>query len=145
MPPRSQGGLGIRLTLVKPGRNARRQRRGSQRRLGRGSEFAVRLPLLPPQVSTSSAKASVAGPRTQARRILVVDDNKDAAVSLALLLRLHGHQVQVAHDGPAALGLAREFRPHVVFLDIGMPGMDGYEVARRFREGAEFEGSSWRR
>jgi two-component system CheB/CheR fusion protein len=64
----------------------------------------------------------------------VVDDNEDAAVSLAMLLRLGGSQVQVAHDGPGALDLAASFRPDMVFLDIGMPGMDGYEVARRMRK-----------
>jgi CheY-like chemotaxis protein len=66
--------------------------------------------------------------------LLVVDDNKDAAVSLAMLLRLQGHEVRVAHDGPSALELATSYHPDMVFLDIGMPGMDGYEVARRLRQ-----------
>jgi CheY-like chemotaxis protein len=65
--------------------------------------------------------------------VLVVDDNRDAAHSLATLLRLHGHDVRVAHDGPTALATAATHRPEAVFLDIGMPGMDGYEVARRLR------------
>jgi CheY-like chemotaxis protein len=65
--------------------------------------------------------------------LLVVDDNKDAANSLALLLGLQGHEVRVAYDGPAALELLNDYRPGVIFLDIGMPGMDGYEVARRVR------------
>jgi CheY-like chemotaxis protein len=74
------------------------------------------------------------------RRILVVDDNVDAATSLARLLsRLMGQEVRVAHDGPTALEIAEEFRPEVVLLDIGMPGMDGNEVARRLRERPEFE------
>jgi two-component system CheB/CheR fusion protein len=72
------------------------------------------------------------------RRVLVVDDNLDAANSLARLLkRLYGQDVRVAHDGPAALESAAEFRPEIVLLDIGMPGMDGYEVARRLRDEPE--------
>jgi CheY-like chemotaxis protein len=67
-------------------------------------------------------------------RVLVVEDNTDAAESLALILRAYGHEVRTAHNGPAALDLAREFRPGVVVLDIGLPGMDGYEVARRLRQ-----------
>ena len=67
------------------------------------------------------------------RRVLVVDDNVDGAESLATLLKLLGHEVHVAHDGPAALRATADVRPEVVFLDIGLPGMDGYEVARRIR------------
>jgi CheY-like chemotaxis protein len=63
-----------------------------------------------------------------------VDDNRDAAVSLATLLRLQGHDVRIAHDGPSALGIASSFLPNLVFLDLGMPEMDGYEVARRMRQ-----------
>ena len=75
------------------------------------------------------------GPSANGRplRVLVVDDNKDAAESLALLLQLKGHDVLLAHDGPSALATARERRPEVVFLDIGLPRMDGYEVARQMR------------
>jgi CheY-like chemotaxis protein len=69
----------------------------------------------------------------QSRRVLVVDDNVDAAKSMALLLRFHGHQVSVAHSGPQALELAVEQHPEIVLLDIGLPGMDGYEVARAIR------------
>jgi CheY-like chemotaxis protein len=68
------------------------------------------------------------------RRILVVDDNADAAASLALLLKFSGHEVHVAHEGEAALRLAETLRPDAVLLDVGMPGMDGYEVARRLRQ-----------
>ena len=67
-------------------------------------------------------------------RLLVVDDNQDAANSLAMLLRLQGHEVRVAFSGPAALEITKDYSPDVVFLDIGMPGMDGYEVARRLRQ-----------
>ncbi|MBP1150927.1 MULTISPECIES: response regulator [Methylocaldum] len=74
---------------------------------------------------------------TKSKRILVVDDNTDAVESLALLLELEGHDVRTALDGPAALDLASEFRPQAVLLDIGLPGMDGYEVARRLRERPE--------
>jgi two-component system CheB/CheR fusion protein len=72
-----------------------------------------------------------------ARRLLVVDDNVDAADSLAMLLKLGGQEVRVAYDGPTALLVARAFRPQIVLLDIGMPGMDGYEVAGRLREDTE--------
>ena len=65
---------------------------------------------------------------------MVVDDNQDASDSLAMLLGLQGHEVRVAYSGVAALEMTRDFAPHVVFLDIGMPGMDGYEVARRLRQ-----------
>jgi CheY-like chemotaxis protein len=70
---------------------------------------------------------------------MVVDDNSDAANSLAMWLALVGHEVRVAHDGPSALEVARTFLPHMMFLDIGMPGMDGYEVARRVRKTPELE------
>ena len=69
-----------------------------------------------------------------AERLLIVDDNQDAAISLATLLKLQGHEVQVAHSGTAALEITKGYTPDVVFLDIGMPGMDGYEVARRLRQ-----------
>lgn len=69
------------------------------------------------------------------RRILVIDDNVDAADSLSILLRLLGHEVETAYAGPSGLAIAESFRPEVVFLDIGMPGMSGYEVARRLRAG----------
>jgi PAS domain S-box-containing protein len=140
----SQGGLGIGLSLVKglvemhggsvaahsPGR-------------GQGSEFVVRLPLLagreagsPPdeEKEPPSAPASAGLPASlPAMRVLVVDDNVDAADSLALLLRLQGHEVQVAYDGLAALAKAEASVPAVAFLDIGMPAMDGHELARAFR------------
>jgi len=69
-----------------------------------------------------------------ARRLLVVDDNKDAAESMSMLLEMWGHEVAFAYDGPSALETAQEWRPEAVFLDIGLPGMDGYEVAERLRE-----------
>ena len=111
---------------------------------GTGSEFVVRLPVLAglgePSGPAGPDRAGAPRRRLPRRRILVVDDNVDAAESLArLLTRLYGHEVRVAHDGPEALAAAEEFRPEVVLLDIGLPGMDGYEVARRLRERPEFE------
>jgi signal transduction histidine kinase/ActR/RegA family two-component response regulator len=136
---RSQGGLGIGLTLVK---NLVEMHHGTVEArsagLGRGSEFAIRLPLTTQDERGRAEEGNGEVPHEAApssgHRLLVVDDNRDAADSLALLLRLQGHEVRVAHDGPAALELAKTSRPDLVFLDIGMPGMDGYEVARRFRK-----------
>ena len=76
-------------------------------------------------------------PDSAGRRLLVVDDNQDSAESLALLLEIHGHEVRIAFTGPAALETARTFRPEVILLDIGLPGMDGYQVARELRAGQE--------
>lgn len=75
------------------------------------------------------------------RRILVVDDNLDSAESLALLLGFQGHEVKTAVDGPAAITAALSFRPDIVFLDIGLPGMDGYEVARKMRAEPSLDGA----
>jgi len=133
---RAQGGLGIGLTLVKSlvelhGGTVEAHSDG----LGKGSEFVVRLPLAAAAAEAAGGEAGGPSPDGWARglRVLVVDDNADAADSLALLLRLHGHDVRVAHDGLGALALAPAFRPELIFLDIGMPGMDGYEAARRLR------------
>jgi CheY-like chemotaxis protein len=134
---KAQGGLGIGLTLVK---NLVEMHHGTVEAhsagLGMGSEFVIRLPLMA-QEERQRTEDNVEAPHESARssghRLLVVDDNRDAADSLAMLLRLQGHEVQVAHDGPAALRIAAASRPDLVFLDIGMPGMDGYEVARRLR------------
>jgi PAS domain S-box-containing protein len=136
---RAQGGLGIGLTLVKRlvelhGGSVTAHSEG----LAKGSEFIVRLPAQPPKDSAASAgtgqKEVSPLPAGLRRRILVVDDNVDAAESLALLLRLQGQVVRVAHDGPSALATAQAFQPEMVFLDIGMPGMDGYEVAQHLRQ-----------
>jgi signal transduction histidine kinase len=134
---RSQGGLGIGLSLVKKlvelhGGTVTASSDGP----GLGSEFAVRLPCLPqlPQAryTPNGNTATDVSPRSQ--RILVVDDSIDAAESMAILLRNDGHQVTVAHDGVTALELAASERPSTVLLDIGLPGLDGYEVCRRVRE-----------
>ena len=135
---RSQGGLGIGLALVRRlvelhGGSVGADSAGP----GRGSTFTVRLPLAAPGPAGSDlarpVAASPAAP-VRPRRVLVVDDHPDVADSLALLLRLDGHEVRVAGDGATALGVAAEFQPEVVFLDLGMPGMNGYETARRLRE-----------
>ncbi len=105
--------------------------------MGKGSEFEVRLPVIAAQSPLPGR-----GGRTErdsrspvpSRRVLVVDDNVDAAEMLALFLRTEGHEVRTAHDGPAALHAAESFRPEVILLDIGLPRMDGYTVARRLRE-----------
>jgi signal transduction histidine kinase/DNA-binding response OmpR family regulator len=133
---RSHGGLGIGLTLVRQlvemhGGRVEAHSEG----LNRGSEFVVRLPLLgeAPVEPRLSEKGADLGDSCPKLRVLVVDDNVDGAESLHTLLQLSGHEAQVAHNGPAALDMAASFAPQVVLLDIGLPGMDGYEVARRLR------------
>ncbi|HYD54228.1 MAG TPA: response regulator, partial [Gemmatimonadaceae bacterium] len=104
---------------------------------GRGSEFVVELPLGPaPSAAVAPGEAPnvTARARATGRRVLVVDDNRDAAELLAEGLRLHGHEVRVAFDGPSALEVADELEPEVALLDIGLPVMNGYELARRLRE-----------
>ncbi len=135
---KAQGGLGIGLTLV---RNLVEMHGGTVEAhsagLGKGCEFVVRLPLLvqkrqqPHEPDIAEERAEPA--RSSGHRLLVVDDNQDAAISFAVLLRLQGHEVHVAHNGPMALQMARDHAPDVVFLDIGMPGMDGYQVASQIR------------
>jgi two-component system CheB/CheR fusion protein len=97
---------------------------------GRGAEFLVELPLAPAQ---PAPQAPAPPPPARGRRVLLVDDNRDAAESLCALLELAGHQVAIAHGGAEGLARAREWGPDVVLCDIGLPDMDGYEVARRLR------------
>ncbi|WP_437655810.1 hybrid sensor histidine kinase/response regulator [Sorangium sp. So ce1182] len=129
---RSRGGLGIGLTLVKRlvemhGGSVSAASEGE----GRGSEFTVRLPAV--DAPGRPAEAAAPAPVGRARRVLVVDDNRDHALGLALFLEQAGHVTALAHDGTSALEVARSFAPEVVLLDIGLPEMDGYEVARRLR------------
>jgi signal transduction histidine kinase len=133
---RSQGGLGVGLTLVKRlaemhGGRVHVSSGGS----GQGSEFTIKLPLARSAGDNVDARAPSLTPAvaTAKRRVLIVDDNVDAAASAAVLLRLLGHQVETASDGPAALAAAASFAPEVAVLDIGLPGMTGYELARALR------------
>ena len=133
---RSQGGLGIGLTLV---RRLVEMHDGTVEARsegeGQGSEFIIRLPALPEETIEEPAPQVIL-PNTAAnriRRILVVDDIPDSAASLAELLTLWGHEAQAVHDGVAAIEMVRQWRPEIVLLDIGMPGIDGYETARRLR------------
>lgn len=132
----SHGGLGIGLSLVRGlaelhGGSIEAQSSGP----GQGSEFILRLPLLgmaEPEAD-GALRLDEEEPALASRKLLVVDDNIDAADTLATLLELKGQQVQVAYDGPSALSLAAADPPDIAFLDLGMPGMDGYALAREFR------------
>jgi signal transduction histidine kinase/ActR/RegA family two-component response regulator len=134
---RSEGGLGIGLSLV---RRLVEMHGGSVEAisagLGRGSEIVIRLPAVPEALSAAlaSAPAATAAVGGRGLRVLVVDDNVDSATSLAEVLDVWGHEARVAHDGPSAIDAAAAFHPAVVVLDIGLPGMNGYEVARSLRE-----------
>jgi PAS domain S-box-containing protein len=133
---RSRGGVGIGLALV---RGLVEMHQGSieaqSQGAGKGSEFIVRLPLAPhqqPEPPRPALETSRDKPSSQ-RRILVADDNPDIARTLAMLLKLKGHEVQIARDGEEALRACREFQPQLAMLDIGMPQLNGYEVARKIR------------
>jgi PAS domain S-box-containing protein len=140
---RSRGGLGIGLTLVKSlvemhGGSVRAASAGP----GQGSEFTVRLPVAAAvEAPRRDGKAGdPSNTKAPSRRILVVDDNWDAAQSLGMLLKIMGHEVRTAYDGAGGLEVVRTFRPDVALLDIGMPGMNGYELARRLRAQDDLRG-----
>jgi signal transduction histidine kinase len=133
---RAQGGLGIGLALVRRltemhGGSVTAESEGP----GRGATFNVRLPMLVPQLASLSTRKRESGaiPSLEPQRILVADDNYDAAEALTLQLQLAGHEVRTAHDGVEAVELAKTFDPDIVLLDLGMPKMDGYEAARQLR------------
>jgi PAS domain S-box-containing protein len=134
---RSTGGLGIGLALVKGlvemhGGAVTAESEGP----GRGSTFTVRLPALEDRAERVAESTDQEGPSTNGRkrRVLVVDDNRDSATSLAKLLRLLGDEVRIAHDGVEAVEAAELFRPHVILMDVGMPKLNGYEATQRIRE-----------
>jgi CheY-like chemotaxis protein len=136
---RSQGGLGVGLTLI---RRLVEMHGGiveaASEGLGKGSEFVVRLPLLVDALPPAEPAESKPGPTgAEPLKVVVVDDNEDGADSLADLLGILGHQVRVAYDGPNGISAVRAFDPDIVLLDIGLPGLDGYEVARRLRMNGE--------
>jgi signal transduction histidine kinase len=132
---RAQGGLGIGLSLVKSlvemhGGNVTAASAGP----GKGSEFTVRIPCRTEEVRVeATAPEHQASTNGKPRRILVVDDNQDAADSLTMLMQMRGFEVSVAYDGPSAIEVAKSEKPAVILLDIGLPGIDGYEVCRRMR------------
>jgi len=130
---KSQGGLGIGLTLVKRlvemhGGSIMARSTGP----GHGAEFIVRLPVVP--AASIPVAAAPAASSTSALHILIVDDNRDVADSLAMMLSTMGHDTRTAYDGQEGVALAERYRPDVVLLDIGLPTMDGYEACRRIRE-----------
>ena len=132
---RSQGGLGIGLCLVQRLVELHGGTVAAHSVLGQGSEFVVRLPLMPTALPAKSLPVlETAEPAEKGRRVLVVDDNVDAAQSLAMLLKLFGHEVRIAYDGPSALEAALVMRPDAVLLDIGLPGLTGYAVAGLMRQ-----------
>lgn len=128
---RTRGGLGLGLALVKAlvelhGGSAEATSRGP----GQGAEFTVRLPL---EAAPQRTAAPMESRQFQRRRVLIIEDNVDAADSLKDVLELMGHEVAVAYDGASGIATAREFRPEILLCDIGLPEIDGFEVARRFR------------
>ncbi len=136
---RNRGGLGLGLALVRGlaelhGGSASAESEG----LGRGSHFTVRLPLVAAAAATGAAAPSTAG---SSRRVLVIEDNVDAATSLEALLELWGHDVEVAYDGAAGIAAARNFRPDVVLCDLGLPGTSGHAVARALRADRALDGA----
>ncbi|HEY7171101.1 MAG TPA: ATP-binding protein [Vicinamibacterales bacterium] len=134
---RAQGGLGLGLAIVRSlvalhGGTVSVYSEGR----GRGSEFVVRLPHLSMAAESARPETARLPPASTGLRVLVVDDNEDAAVMLSDALTQAGHQTAVAHDGPTALQLGARFQPHVALLDIGLPVMDGFELARQIRASA---------
>ena len=138
---RSEGGLGLGLTLV---RRLTAMHNGtvtaSSQGPGRGSEFEVRLPL--EKMGPRPAPARERQPAPARRRVLVVDDNEDSTETMSTLITMWGHEVRAAHDGPTAIRIAQEFAPDTVLLDIGLPNVSGYEVARQLRALPGMEGAA---
>lgn len=138
---RSEGGLGIGLTIVQKlaemhGGSVTAESEGP----GKGSEFTIRLPAARRSVSKGPKQSPAEGAVQRGSRILVVDDSVDTAQGLSRLLTLLGNEVQMVHDGPSAISKAITFRPDFLLLDIGLPGMDGYQVASKLREDEHCKG-----
>jgi CheY-like chemotaxis protein len=129
---RGDRGLGIGLAIAKTllelhaGRIEAKSEGPNQ-----GSEFILRLPAVQPRPAEHGQSLSSGADRSVTRKVLIADDNHDAAVSLGMLLQMLGHETRIAHDGLEAVDVAEEFHPHVVLLDLGMPNLDGYEAVRR--------------
>ncbi|MBA2661037.1 MAG: response regulator [Bradymonadaceae bacterium] len=134
----SAGGLGLGLALVKDfvelhGGGVSAKSAG----IGQGAQFEIQLPLkenIAPAAASAPGKAVLAP-----RKVLIIEDNLDVASMLQMVLELKGHEVAVAHDGPSGIAMARGFKPHIVLCDIGLPGMDGYEVAQSLRSDPELK------
>jgi CheY-like chemotaxis protein len=130
--------LGIGLSLVR----ALVERHGgtveaASKGIGKGSEFVVRLPITLNQIDDSSSHATEARLVGKQRRVLIIDDNEDAALSLAMLLEIDGHEVQTAHDGASGMELLLQSPAEIVLLDIGLPDINGYELAKQIRQHSE--------
>jgi len=136
---RSQGGLGIGLALAQRLVEMHEGTVGVQSVFGHGSEFVVRLPMAPAPERPPPV-AEEAGPKGTPLRVMVVDDSVDTAETVAMLLKIWGHDVCMVHDGSSVLQAALDFRPQAVMLDIGLPGLDGCEVARLLRRQPELAG-----
>jgi two-component system CheB/CheR fusion protein len=131
---RTRGGLGVGLSVVKAiaelhGGEVEAASGGA----GQGARFTVRLPIKEEKMALTEVPAASLHPTTRPARILVVEDNRDAANSLRVLLELIGHRVAVAYSGPEGIEVARQWHPDVVLCDIGLPGLDGYAVAGELR------------
>jgi CheY-like chemotaxis protein len=132
---RAQGGLGIGLALVQRLVEMHGGTVAATSALGQGSEFVMRLPVVsPPSPQALSPTTETAQPNGPSLRVLVVDDNVDTVTTLAMLVEESGHDVRTAYDGSAVLEAALDYRPHVVLLDIGLPGLNGFEVAKQIRQ-----------
>ena len=130
---RSQGGLGIGLALVQRLVQMHQGRVEARSVLGQGSEFVVTLPVAPASGAQLPSTLPETPSATRSLRVLVVDDNADTVDTLAMLMMESGHDVRKAYDGSAALAAALDYRPHIILLDIGLPGLDGYQLATRMR------------